>query len=117
MAYLMIFIPLIMTLIIEGLVMWKLTHDKRWIFYSIMINTFTNPILNLSLPVVLDVSVYTYVFIIMLLLEEAIVILVETVLYFLMDSEPFKICFERSFITNVISAVIGFILMVLFLLI
>lgn len=117
MAYLMIFIPLIFTLIIEGLVMWKLTHNKRWIFYSIIINTFTNPILNLSIPVVLDISFYTdmymYVFIATLLLEEVIVIIVEAVLYYLMDGEPFKVCFYRSFIANAISVVIGFILMVL----
>ncbi len=84
-----------------------MTHEKKWIFCSISINTFTNLIFNLLLMI----SHETYTLVV--ILGEIIIIFFEALLYFLMTDTTFKTCLKRSSIANIISAVVGYIILII----
>lgn len=97
---------LILTIIIEGIVMLIMTRSKKWVYYNLLCNMLTNPLLNLSL-FAMSLTLGKNAYYITLVIGEIIVLFGEAWLYNLMTSEKFKVCFIRSLVTNCCSLLIG----------
>lgn len=113
---------LIVTIVVEGVVMYCLTHSLQWVRNNIYCNMVTNPILNFTLlglgilfqditnPVLNAIVTYFAPLIIM----EAFVFWGEGRLYNLMTHEPLNRCYRLSIITNAFSMTAGLIMTILF---
>lgn len=109
-------IALVLTILIEGPVMLKLTSDKEWVKYNLYCNLVTNPILNVILALLREVVPYRsqvqkmlLTYYLPLTVLEVVVVFVEAWFYTLMTNETKKECFRRSLITNGVSAGVGII--------
>ncbi len=101
---------LLLTIVIEGTVMLALTRSVKWLLYNILVNALTNPLLNLALMYVSVFSGKTGLYVICLLIGEIIVIVGEACLYRLLTQDTARRCFIRSLITNLVSVLLGIIL-------
>lgn len=102
---------LFLTIIIEGLVMLTLARSKKWVYYNLLVNLVTNPLLNLALTVFRRVYRDEYQYWIAVAIGEIIVFNVEAALYRAMTGETWKKCYIRSIVTNGLSFLIGLLIM------
>ena len=107
----MILRPLFLTVVIEGLIMLVLTRSVKWLLYNILLNALTNPLLNLALLYVSVLSGRTGPYVLCLLTGEIMVIAAEACLYRAFSEEKRAVCFIRSLITNMVSFLIGIMIM------
>lgn len=97
---------LVLTVIIEAVVIFLLTRSAEWVKFSLYVNLVTNPLLNLGLQYYFmksgsDSRLQAYI------IGEALVYLVEAILYRLLSRQkPFH-CIMRSVIANTVSVVLG----------
>ena len=104
---------LIMTIIIEWVVMWLLTHSIDMCKYNLYCNLVTNPIMNLLLGCAMlackrwFAMTETASYFIPLMILEPIVVFAEMQILKLITREASARCFKLSFITNAVSALIG----------
>ena len=101
---------LLLTVAIEGIIMLALTRSVKWLLYNILVNALTNPLLNLALLYVSVLSGKTGPYVLCLLIGEVIVIAVEACLYRAFTEDTAGNCIGRSLITNLVSVLIGAIL-------
>lgn len=95
---------LAVTIVIEGIVMLGLTRTMRWVYYNLLCNMVTNPVLNLAVTIILRITgggrpAYWACVVI----GEAAVVVSEAELYHVMTGEKRGKCYLRSFVTNGIS--------------
>ena len=109
---------LVLTVVIEGTVMFFLTKSPKWIWHNLVCNLLTNPLLNLTLTGIAYLSrdiadsrmKFLFLYCLPLVLLEAAVFWGEGKLYGLMTGEAKKICVKRSVITNSVSFGAGLLL-------
>ena len=106
-------LALVLTIIIEWVVMWLLTHSVAMCKYNLYCNMVTNPILNLILSGVMYflsekmmLGASECYFIPLIILEPAVVFS-EMAIYRLITGKRKKECFKLSLLTNLVSALAG----------
>lgn len=97
---------LVLTIIIEGVAMFILTRSKEWVKCNILCNMVTNPILNISLFVLVYFTGLSW-YSLGVFIGEAIVFTSEALLYKLMTGKGILKCIIYSVITNALSLVLG----------
>ena len=102
---------LLLTLVIEGIVIYIATKSVKWLLFSIPVNGLTNPILNLCLILVSLYSGSTILYIIVLVVLELAAVAAEAALYRAFSNIKLKTCLLISAAANGISVVLGFIIM------
>ena len=115
--YLLIAGALILTILIEGITIYLIKKDRKYVGYSVLVNLITNPAVNL---IVFRVNhdywlwrrwffrgemVAPYI-----IVMEIIVVVIEAVCYRAMTGESMTKSLKLSFILNLISYVIGILL-------
>ncbi|MBQ7703211.1 MAG: hypothetical protein IJT40_02430 [Firmicutes bacterium] len=115
--YLLIFGALLLTILIEGVAIYLIKKDKRYVGYSVLVNLITNPAVNLVIfRVNHDFWLWrrwffrgemTAPYIIVM---EIIVVVIEAVCYRAMTGESMTKSLKLSFILNLISYVLGLVL-------
>lgn len=98
---------LVLTILIEGAVMFMLTKSKKWMYYNFLCNMLTNPMLNYVLLLIALYTANRELYNAVIAIGEILVLFGEAYLYKLMTKENYKHCFFRSLITNGASFVIG----------
>ena len=84
--------------------------DGRMVYYNLLCNMFTNPILNLSLFGAYMLGADPGTIRVLTIIGEITVVAVEYILYRLMSFEKRSFCLTLSIITNVLSYLSGFLL-------
>lgn len=107
MNYVIIILPLVFTIIIEGITIWILTKRKKWLHYNVLCNTFTTLLLN-YVEVYLVSSEY---YINTVICGTLISIILEAILYIVLIHEDKKKCFIYSLISNLVSTALGIIIL------
>lgn len=102
---------LILTIFIEAAAMFVLTRSAVWVFYNLLCNLVTNPILNLLLAVLMLFTDSAAIYYAALALGEGAVLAAEAKIYRLLSDESYPLCFRRSLITNLLSFLLGSILL------
>lgn len=99
---------LVVTIIVEGIVIFIKYGRKDYVYYSLLCNVLTNPILNLLLCVLVLV-LGSEIYMIALMILEIIVVIVEAYVYKILchflDKEALKV----SLLLNISSYLIGLI--------
>ena len=100
------------TILIEGCVVLAAKRSFKWLYYSVLCNMLTNPLLNLALLAVLIFSrANPAVYYICVGAGECVVVAAEYALYRAMSREKWSTCLLVSFVANLLSFLSGFILM------
>lgn len=102
---------LLLTVVIEGIVIFISTRSVKWLLFSIPVNGLTNPVLNLCLMLVSIYSGSTILYITVLIFLELAAVAAEAALYRAFSGIRLRSCFLRSIAANGISVVLGFIIM------
>lgn len=105
-----LFYALLVTLVIEAPVMFALSRSENWVFCNILCNLVTNPILNITLLLVLKYTGKSTIYTLCVVIGELLVLFSEMLLYRAMTGEGWGKCFTRSLITNGMSFGIGLLL-------
>ncbi len=103
---------LIATILIEGVVVLLLKRSLKWLYYSLLCNMLTNPLLNLSLyAFIILFRPASAAYYICVGIGECIVVTVEYALYRALTKEKPGSCLLVSFTANLISFLSGFLLL------
>lgn len=101
---------LVLTLCIEAPVMLVVTRSKKWVYYNVLCNLLTNPLLNIVLTIVWRISRDMGVYHTFVAIGEVLVLFGEAALYRAMTGESLKKCGLCSLITNGASFLLGLII-------
>lgn len=102
---------LFLTIVIEGLVMLALTGSKKWVYYNLLVNLVTNPLLNIALGILWLFSSNRVLYRVAVAIGEVAIFVGEAVLYRAMTGELRKKCYIRSIVTNGLSFLLGLLIM------
>lgn len=106
-------LPLILTILTEGLVMYMLTHSGVWCKYNLYCNMVTNPLINLAVRVTYRLFQNPIPsFWLPLIAGEVAVVYAEMRIYEEITLNSRGICFKYSLVTNSVSALIGLIIVI-----
>lgn len=120
---------LILTIAVEAIVMWLLTKSKEWCKYNVYCNMVTNPLLNIFVFLFVRISAFIrtggiflfyfsnndlYDYYLPMVIGEIFVVIAEMKIYELLTKEKRSLCFKYSLITNLVTAILGVIINVVF---
>ncbi|MBO4415880.1 MAG: hypothetical protein J5824_07870 [Lachnospiraceae bacterium] len=108
-------LALVLTCIIEAavtfVIIWICRKRMIMIYYNLLCNLLTNPLLNLGLYGAFCLGAGRELITVLTVMGEICVVAAEYGLYRLMSGETRKLCFILALITNVISYLSGFVLL------
>jgi|SRR3989344_6139847 len=95
--------PLLLTIIVEFIIFWLIIKDKptKLFFYSFIINSFTQP---LGIFLYQNALINFYI-------AELLIFILESFLISLLFKIKYKKAFLISFLANIVTALIGFLLL------